>query len=295
MSWSSIYELENKCLIGIPKKGRLYDKIQPLLTSIDVQYVRKQRLDIPVCTSLENTVLVFLPAHDIALYTSLGRVDMGITGLDIVHETNAPVNVVSKLGFGKCRLAVQVPQKNGIKDVKSLIGKRIATSFPHSTKLYFDSLDPNHKTVIETLSGSVEVACALGLADAVVDLVETGETMRAAGLEELVTIIESEAAFIINPHSKHKAMAEKIAKRIEGVLTAQLYIMVEYNLERSKLPQAKLITPGKTSPTVSPLDNPDLVAVKVMVPKQDSNKVLDELEAIGAKDIVVCVLTNCRS
>jgi len=265
------------------------------LASIDVHYVRKQRLDIAVVTSLENTILVFLPAHDIALYTSLGRVDMGITGLDIVHETNAPVNVVAKLGFGKCRLAVQVPQKDNIKDVKSLVGKRIATSFPHATKRYFDSIDPEHKTVIETLSGSVEVACALGLADAVVDLVETGETMRAAGLEELVTIVDSEAAFIINPHSKHKAMAEKITKRIQGVMTAQFYSMLEYNLERSKLAQAKIITPGKTSPTVSPLDDPQWVAVKVMVPKQDSNKILDELEAIGAKDIVVSVLTNCRS
>jgi len=220
---------------------------------------------------------------------------MGITGLDIVHETNAPVNVVAKLGFGKCRLAVQAPQKSGIKDVKSLVGKRIATSFPHSTKLYFDSIDPNHNTIIETLAGSVEVACALGLADAVVDLVETGETMRAAGLEEITTIVESEAAFIINPHSKHKAMAEKITKRIQGVMTAQMYAMVEYNLERSKLAQAKLITPGKTSPTISPLDNPDWVAVKVMIPKDDSNKILDELESLGAKDIVVSALTNCRS
>jgi len=89
----------------------------------------------------------------------------------------------------------------------------------------------------------------------------------------LVTIVDSEAAFIINPHSKHKAMAEKITKRIQGVMTAQLYSMLEYNLERSKLPQAKLITPGKTSPTVSPLDDPLWVAVKVMVPKQDSNKI----------------------
>jgi len=291
---SFIYELEDKCLIAVPKKGRLYEKILPLLSSIDIHYVRKQRLDIAVCTSLENTVLVFLPAHDIALYTGLGRVDMGITGLDIVHETNAPVNVVAKLGFGKCRLSLQVPKKDGIKDVKSLLGKRIATSFPRSTKSFFDSIDPDHKTVIETVSGSVEVACALGLADAVVDLIETGETMRAAGLEELNVLVESEAAFIINPHSKHKHIAERITKRINGVMTAQQYVMVEYNIQRSSLPQAVKITPGTTSPTLSPLDNPEWIAVKVMVPKDESNKILDELESIGARDIVVSAITNCR-
>jgi len=289
-----IWDLDDKCIIAVPKKGRLYERILPLLNSIDVHYHRKQRLDIAICTSLENTALVFLPARDIALYTSLGRVDMGITGLDIVTETGAVVNVVAKLGFGNCRLSVLVPQKDGIKDVKSLVGKRIATSFPNSTKKYFDTIDPEHKTVIESVSGSVEVACALGLADAVVDLVETGDTMKAAGLEEIHTILETEAAFIINPQSKHKEMASKLTKRINGVLTAQNYVMVDYNIPRNRLEEAKIIAPGKTSPTLSPLDNPDWLAVRVMVPKISSNKILDSLEAVGACDIVVTIITNCR-
>jgi len=291
----SIYDLENKCLIAIPKKGRLYDKVFPLLANIDVLFTRKQRLDIAICTSLENTALVFLPAQDIALYTSLGRVDMGITGSDIVEETESKVNVVAKLGFGKCRLSVQTPMKNGIKDVKELAGKRIATSFPNSTKRFFDRICPNHNITIDTLSGSVEVACALGLADAVVDLVETGETMRAAGLEEIKSILDVEAVFIINPHSKHKDMADKLTKRLIGVLTAQQYVMIEYNILRSKLNEAKKITPGKTSPTLSPLDDPDWIAVKVMVLKATSNQIVDDLEILGAKDIVVSALTNCRS
>jgi len=291
---SFLWDLDDKCIFAVPKKGRLCEKILPLLNSIDVHYVRKQRLDIAICTSLPNTALVFLPAHDIPLYTSSGRVDMGITGSDLVAETNSNVEIVTRLGFGKCRLAVQVPQKDGIKDVKALVGKRIATSFPNETRRFFNKIDPENKTEISTVSGSVEVSCALGLSDAVVDLVETGDTMRAAGLEEIATVLASEAVFIVNPQSKHKELATKISKRLTGVLHAQTYVMVEYNILRSKLDDAKKITPGRVSPTLMPLDNPDWIAVKVLVPRNQSNHILDELSVIGAKDIVVTTVSNCR-
>jgi len=292
---SILGELNGKCLFAVPKKGRMCEKILPLLQNIDVHYTRKQRLDIADCTSLPNTALVFLPAHDIPLYISSGRVDMGITGSDLVSETESEVECITKLGLGKCRLSVQTPIKDGVTDVKHLVGKRIATSFPNSTRKFFDTMDPEHKTVISTVSGSVEVSCALGLADAIVDLIETGDTMRAAGLEEVHKILESEAVFIVNRNSKHKELAGKIAKRMTGVLTAQNFVMVEYNVLRTRLEEAKRITPGKTSPTISPLDNPDWIAVKVMIPKNQSNQILDELVEVGAKDIVVSILQNCRT
>jgi ATP phosphoribosyltransferase len=293
---ASIWEsLEGKCIFAVPKKGRLCEKVLPLLTCIDVLYVRKQRLDIAICTTLPNLALVFLPTHDIPLYTSLGRVDMGITGSDLVRETQSKIEVISNLGFGKCRLSIQVPQKDALKDVKDLIGKRVATSFPYCTREYFKSIDPKETTTISTVSGSVEVSCALGLSDAIVDLIETGETMRVAGLEELHCILETEAVFIVNPNSKYKDLAQKISKRLNGVLTAQNFVMVEYNIPRKIFEEVKKITPGKTSPTLSPLDNPDWIAVKVMIPKNQSNKILDELEDVGAKDIVVCAIQNCRT
>jgi ATP phosphoribosyltransferase len=187
------------------------------------------------------------------------------------------------------------PKKNGIKDVKDLIGKRIATSFPCCTRKYFNTIDPKETTSIFSVSGSVEVSCTLGLSDAIVDLIETGETMRAAGLEELQTILETEAVFIVNPNSKFKDLAQKISKRLTGVLTSQNFVMVEYNIQRKSLDEAKKITPGKTSPTISPLDNPDWISIKVMIPKSQSNKILDELVDIGAKDIVVTTIQNCRT
>jgi len=297
----SIFELQEKCLFAVPKKGRLWEKVKPLIENIGLAYIRNPRLDIAVVSNFDNLAIIFLPAADIALYTSLGRVDMGITGEDIVHETEVTMklkcNVQARLSFGKCRLSVQTPIKDKITDPKDLVGKRIATSFPATTREYFDGLNTEKagSTIVESLNGSVEVACALGLADGIVDLVETGTTMRAAGLEEIGTVISSEACFITNPQTKFKNVADVLIKRIKGVLEAEKFVMMEYNLERYLLDKAKLITPGKTSPTLSPLDNSGWVAVKVMVPKGDVNNVMDKLTAIGASDIVVSEIINCRT
>eukprot|EP01125_Pyxidicula_operculata_P001411 TRINITY_DN11306_c0_g1_i1.p1 TRINITY_DN11306_c0_g1~~TRINITY_DN11306_c0_g1_i1.p1 ORF type:complete len:293 (-),score=61.11 TRINITY_DN11306_c0_g1_i1:26-904(-) len=290
----SLWDLEDYCLFAVPKKGRLNEKIIPLLKKMGLSYTRKQRLDIAFVSNFDKLAIVFLPAHDIALYVSLGRVDMGITGLDIIHESGVEVNVREKLGFGKCRLSIQTPVAKQIKNPEELVGKRIATSFPKTTKEYFDKLNPNAPTTIENLSGSVEIACALGLADAIADLVETGDTMRATGLEEVSTIVHSEAVFITNPHTEHEDIAKKLMLRMKGVLTAEKFVMVEYNIEKSNLSSVAKITPGKTSPTLSPLENPDWVAVKVMVDKDEVNQKLDELVVVGAKDIVVTEIANCR-
>jgi len=296
----SIFDLEDKCLFAVPKKGRLWEKVKPLIDNIGLSYIRNPRLDIALVTNFENLALIFLPAADIALYTSLGRIDMGITGEDIVKETEISMRlkciVQAKLNFGACRLCLQAPAKDKIADAKALVGKRIATSFPAVTRAFFDELDPSKKgtTVIETISGSVEVACTLGLADGIIDIVETGNTMKAAGLEEIASVLSSEACFVTNPNSKYKHVADVLIKRILGVLAAEKFVMVEYNLKRELLPSARIITPGKTSPTISPLDNPDYCAVKVMVPKSNFNDVLDRLEALGAHDIVVTELKNCR-
>ncbi len=141
------------------------------------------RLDIATCTELPIT-LVFLPTHDIASYVGEGNLDLGITGSDIVSETGMEneVKVVMKLGFGKCKLCVMARNDSEYQDVASLAGKRIVTSFPKLARNFFKQYEKGTPTSIKYVSGSVETACSLGLADAVVDLVETGTTMRAAGL-----------------------------------------------------------------------------------------------------------------
>jgi ATP phosphoribosyltransferase len=168
------------CKFAVPKKGRLYTQVTDMLRGAGVEYNREPRLDIAICKDLPMT-MVFLPASDIPKYVGEGNVDIGVTGIDIVEENgDLEVQRVMDLGFGKCRLCVQAPVAKGIKDVKELAGKRIVTSFPVLTKKFFDPLDQELgvTTSIRFVSGSVEAACGLGLADAVVDLVETGTTMK---------------------------------------------------------------------------------------------------------------------
>jgi ATP phosphoribosyltransferase len=169
------------CRFAIPKKGRLYDKVTEMLSGAGIQFRREPRLDVALCVDLPIT-LVFLPAADIAKYVGEGNVDMGITGLDVVEESDVTVEHVMDLGFGKCKLCVQAPVDDNIQSVDVLAGKRIVTSFPHLTKKFFDPLDAKMgtKTSINFVSGSVEAACGLDLADAVVDLVETGTTMKVS-------------------------------------------------------------------------------------------------------------------
>jgi ATP phosphoribosyltransferase len=167
------------CKFAIPKKGRLFQKVNELLQGSGIEYNRAPRLDVATCKDLPIT-LVFLPAADIAKYVGEGNVDIGITGLDVVEESNVVVDKIMDLGFGACKLCVQAPASENITDVSTLAGGRIVTSFPHLTEKFFKPFDEAKgvTTKITEVSGSVEAACGLGLADAVVDLVETGTTMR---------------------------------------------------------------------------------------------------------------------
>lgn len=167
------------CKFAIPKKGRLYDKCVEMLTGAGIEFRREARLDVALCVGLPIT-LVFLPAADIAKFVGKGDVDIGITGFDVVTESQVNVERIMDLGFGKCKLCVQAPAVDAITNVEVLAGKRIATSFPNVTSDFFKTLDEKSgsKTDVSFVSGSVEAACGLGLADAVVDLVETGTTMK---------------------------------------------------------------------------------------------------------------------
>lgn len=167
------------CRFAIPKKGRLYDKCVEMLKGAGIEFRREARLDVALCIGLPIT-LVFLPASDIAKFVGKGDVDIGITGFDVVTESRVNVDKIMDLGFGKCKLSVQAPVVDQIASVESLAGKRIATSFVNITSDFFKSYDEKFgtKTDISFVSGSVEAACGLGLADAVVDLVETGTTMK---------------------------------------------------------------------------------------------------------------------
>ncbi|KAF8627483.1 hypothetical protein AX17_006295 [Amanita inopinata Kibby_2008] len=296
--------LDGRLLFAIPKKGRLYDKCLELLAGADIQFRRPNRLD--VCLALNhNIALVFLPAADIPSFVGKGNVDLGITGHDVILESQMQNFVTEelRLGFGKCALQIQVPENGPIRTVEDLAGKRVVTSFEVLAAEYFKKLDTRlqladeEKTKIEYVGGSVEAACSLGLADGIVDLVESGETMRAAGLHAIDTVLETEAVLIKSASPKHPHLAplmDLITRRIAGVVAASKYVVCQYNISRDKLAKAAQLTPGRKAPTVSPLEEENWVAVSSMVPKGQIAGIMDELMSIGAEDILVFNLDNCR-
>lgn len=308
-----VNNLNDRLLFAVPKKGRLHQSCLDLLAGSDIQFHRHSRLDIALVKNLP-IALVFLPAADIPTFVGEGRVDLGITGRDQVaeHECVSPptatsgVTEVMDLGFGKCQLQVQVPAKGDISNPEQLIGKNIVTSFTNLTEQYFRRLEAEQdgrefkadaplKTKIKYVGGSVEAACALGVADGIVDLVESGETMRAAGLKAISTVQPTTCILIKSKHPSDPKLVDLITARIKGVITAQKYVLCTYNIQRSKLSEACKITPGKRAPTINALEEDGWVAVQSMVERKNIAIVMDKLTDIGAEDILVMKLENSRS
>jgi len=283
------------CKFAIPKKGRLFEKVSQMLKGAGISYYREHRLDVAICKDLPIT-LVFLPAADIAKYVGEGNVDVGITGVDIIEESNVDVEKLLDLGIGRCKLCVQAPVSMNITDVSTLAGGRIVTSFPFLSEKYFKKFDDEKgvKTKITEVSGSVEAACGLGLADAVVDLVETGTTMRAAGLEVVADILETESVLIANKKTEHKDIIDKIHKRIEGYMMATKFVMISYNVSNDLLDACIKITPGKKSPNITSLEDTGFKAVSCLVTKKALSNKMDELYDMGARDILTFELANTR-
>jgi len=302
--------LNDRLLFAVPKKGRLHESCLDLLKGADIQFHRHSRLDIALCINLP-IALIFLPAADIPVFVGEGRVDLGITGHDQVKESRmTEVEQILDLGFGKCKLQVQVPQKGSIVDPRDLVGKNVVTSFVGLTREYFEKLEleaggeeKKGSTKIKYVGGSVEAACALGVADGIVDLVESGETMKAAGLKPIATILDTSAVLIKSKHPSHPELIDRICSRIRGVIVAQKYVLCTYNIPLKLLPQVTIITPGKRAPTVTHLvgaqeveevEEP-WVAVSVMIESNKIAGVMDKLEEAGASDILVIKLSNSRS
>ncbi|TQS34712.1 hypothetical protein Golomagni_04894 [Golovinomyces magnicellulatus] len=327
--------LEGRLLFAVPKKGRLLQATLDLLEGADIHFKRENRLDIALVKNLP-VALVFLPAADIPTFVGEGRLSLGITGRDTVAEyesslrrlerkqdesgkTNEKSNhshnqagcqEILDLGFASCKLQIQVPENGVYVQPADLIGKNVGTSFVNLTKDYFSKLEQKAeqddgekskeslKTNVIELSGSVEAACALGVADGIVDLsipLESGETMKAAGLKAIDTVVDSTAVLIQNHHPSDPHMVELITSRLHGIITARKYVLCQYNIARSKLEAAIKITPGKRAATVNPLEEDGWVAVSAMVEKTSIASVMDQLALVGATDILVLKITNSRN
>lgn len=281
----------NPLRLGIPSKGRLSELSEKLLNDAGIRFRRTNRSLFAKVKDLPLEI-AFLRTDDIPVLCAEGAIDLGITGGDLVEEAGVAVQTKLRLGEGACRLSICVPDDSPIQSPAEMAGSRIATSFPQVTQRFFDQL--NCPISVVRLSGSVEVMISLGVADAIVDLVETGSTLAANRLRVLADVGQYETVLIANQRNGVNELSERITRRLEGVVIARGYSLVEFNVQRSQVAAAHEIAPGFHSPTINPLEDPEWCAVRVMVKRSRVIDVMERLEAIGATAILETQIANCR-
>ena len=277
--------------IGLPSKGRLAEISAHLLNEAGLSFRRTDRSLFARCRDMPVEV-TFLRTDDIPVLCAEGAIDLGVTGADLVAESGAGLVHRLDLGIGSCRLALCVGEDSGIGDARQLSGKRIATSFPRITRDWLARRGVEAHFV--ELSGSVEIMIQLEVADAIVDLVETGSTLAANRLRVLDEIGRYETVIVQNEKVRDAATADRIVRRLEGIVIARNWSLLEYNVPRTRLAEAEKITPGFNSPTVSGLEDPDWCAVRAMVKRGEAHAIMERLDAIGASAIIETQIANCR-
>lgn len=278
--------------VAVPNKGSLSEKALEVLKEAGYKG-RGITKSLNVVDEENGVEFYFLRPKDIAIYVAQGHLDLGITGRDLAADSGADVNEVMSLGFGSStfRFAAPADQQWSVADLE---GKRIATSYPHLVKTYLaqHGITPSDVT---RLDGAVEIAIKLGVADVIADVVSTGATLRQQGLAPFgEPLVSSEAVIIRRRGNEGGPDHDVLLKRIRGILNAQNFLMVDYNISRDNLERASAITPGITGPTVSPLSREGWVAVRAMVPRKKANQTMDELAAVGAEGILATELRIAR-
>ena len=277
--------------IAIPHKGSLADDSVVVLKEAGYKQ-RTDSRDLVLVDSENQIEFYYLRPRDIALYVGSGELEAGITGRDLLIDSAANALEILSLGFGGSTFRFAAPNGKDWK-VQDIEGKRVASAYPGLVSNHLDSL--GIKSTVVRLDGAVESSVRLGVADLIADVVSTGNTLRQAGLEIFGDpILVSEAILITrNSESKNPAL-QILLRRLQGVITARQYVLLDYDIPKAKAEDACAITPGLESPTISPLQNDQWVAVRAMVLRKDTNRVMDELWDIGARGILVTDIHACR-
>ena len=278
--------------IGLPKKGRLAEQAAELLTQAGLRFRRQDRSLFARVRELPVDI-TFLRTDDIPVLCAEGAIDLGITGTDLIEETGVELTTRLALGYGHCRLSVCVPEDAKYQAPTELDGCRIATSFPRVTKRFFQQCGADVHVV--PLSGSVEIMIALGVAEGIVDIVQTGSTMAANRLRVLTDIGHYETVLVQNHAARQAEVADRVIRRLEGVVIARSWSLLEYNVPRAqagrcRADHARLQIANNQCPR-----RPGLVCgTSAMVQRKDLMNVMDQLEAIGATAILETRINNCR-
>lgn len=277
--------------VAVPNKGTLAEKAAQMLREAGY----RQRTDPKelVCRDESNNIEFFyLRPKDIATYVGSGDLDVGITGRDLLIDSGAPATEVVDLAFGQATFRFAARPED-VDSVQDLGGRRVATAYPGLVERHLTEL--GIKADVIRLDGAVENAIRLGLADVVADVVETGATLRQAGLVVFgEPLLRSSAVLVRCSAAPAHPQCEQLLRRLHGVLVARRYVMLAYDVPAALMAQASSLTPGIESPTVSPLHREGWVAVQAMVLRDDVHQIMDELYQLGARAILVTSIQACR-
>lgn len=280
--------------VAVPNKGALSEPATEILAEAGYRR-RTDPKDLTVIDPANNVEFFFLRPKDIAIYVGSGQLDFGITGRDLVCDSDAPVRERLALGFGSSSFRYAGPAGRDW-TTADLAGKRIATAYPNLVRK--DLAAKGIEATVIRLDGAVEISVQLGVADAIADVVGSGRTLS---LHNLVAfgepLCDSEAVLIEGADrdgAEHSEARDQLVARVQGVVFGQQYLMLDYDCPRAVLHQATTITPGLESPTIAPLADPEWVAVRALVQRRGVNGVMDQLAAIGAKAILASDIRFCR-
>lgn len=277
--------------VAVPNKGSLAGPAVEILREAGYRQRRDER-DLVITDPSNEVEFFYLRPRDIAVYVGAGTLDVGLTGRDLVLDSRAPVTERLTLGFGASvfRLAAPVGR---FSSPEELDGLRVATSYSAIVEDYFKAKAIG--ALVTRLDGAVETAVRLGVADAIADVVSTGNTLRQAGLETLgEPLLTSEAVLVTRNDAADTAGFAVFIRRLQGVLVARAYVMMDYDIRVEEVDRAVAVTPGIESPTVSPLHREGWVAVRAMVPRDRAQQVMDELWQLGARGTLVTDILACR-
>lgn len=276
--------------IAVPNKGALSQSATEILREAGYRQ-RSDSKELALVDSANDVEFFYLRPRDIALYVGEGTLDAGITGRDLLLDSGAKADEVMTLGFGRSRFHFAGPAGR-YSSLDDLAGLRIATSYIGVVEdhLFRNGVD----ATVTRLDGAVETSIQLGVADVIADVVETGSTLRAAGLATFGEVILESEAVLITRGGAVPDEFEVFRRRIEGVLVARSYVMMDYDIEESNLDRATQLAPGREGPTISPLGKSGWVAVRVMVPRVGSQRLMDELWSTGARAILLTDISACR-
>lgn len=278
--------------IAIPNKGSLSNDAVTLLTDAGY-HVKRLGRELKLVDTENQVEFIFLRPKDIAVYVGNGVLDLGITGRDLVVDSEADTEELCTLGFGKSSFYYAVPRESDLTPA-DFAGKRIATSYPNLVAI--DLHERRIKAKIIKLDGAIEISINLGVADVIADVVQTGRTLQEAGLKIVGdAVIESEAVLIGRDQSvSRRPEVQTVIDRITGIVVARNYVMIEYDVSNENLQKACDITPGIEAPTVAPLNRDGWFAVKAMTRKRGINGIIDDLSRAGCRGIIVSDIRTCR-